>query len=123
MRRILPACAVMAVRISGVISGVTFAVATAGAQALPSDPVTFGGGRVVLGGDVAVAVAPPDRGFFNYGDYEQTTLRQLRLGVTGLVRLNDRVSFLGELRSGNLRTLEPFALYARVRPFSGRRLD
>jgi predicted porin len=43
--------------------------------------------------------------------------------VTGLVRLNDRVSFLGELRSGNLRTVEPFALYARVRPFSGRRLD
>src|SRR5688500_13637052 len=119
MRRILPACAVMAV----VIGGVTFGVATAGAQALPSDPVTFGGGRVVVGGDVAVAVSPPDRGFFNYGDYEQTTLRQFRLGLTGSVRLNDRVSFLGELRSGNLRTIEPFALYARVRPFSGRRLD
>ena len=93
------------------------------AQSLPSDPVTFGGGRVVLGGDVAVAVAPEDRGFFNYGDYEQTTLRQFRLGLTGLVRLNDRVSLLGELRSDNLRTLEPFALYARVRPFPGRRLD
>jgi hypothetical protein len=103
---------------------VLLAVASgAGAQTLPSDPVTFGGGRVVLGGDVAVAVAPPDRGFFNYGDYEQTTLRQFRLGLTGLARLNDRVSLLGELRSGNLRTLEPFALYARVRPFPGRRLD
>src|SRR5688572_6588620 len=119
MRRILPACAVMAV----VIGGVTFAAATAGAQTLPSDPVTFGDGRVVVGGDVAVAVSPPDRGFFNYGDYEQTTLRQFRIGLTGLVRLNDRVSFLGELRSGNLKTIEPFALYARIRPFPGRRLD
>jgi hypothetical protein len=119
MMRILPACAAMAV----VIGGVTFAAATAGAQMLPSDPVTFGDGRVVVGGDVAVAVSPPDRGFFNYGDYEQTTLRQFRLGLTGLVRLNDRVSFLGELRSGNLRTIEPFALYARVRPFPDRRLD
>ena len=117
MTRILAACVVTA--------GLTVGVEEAGAaaQALPSDPVTFAEGRVVLGGDVAVAVAPPDRGFFNYGDYEQTTLRQFRLGVSGRVRLNDRVSFLGELRSDNLRTVEPFALYARLRPFPGRRLD
>src|SRR5687767_12486282 len=92
---------------------VAFGAATgAAAQSLPSDPVTFAGGRVVLGGNVAVAVAPEDRGFFNYGDYEQTTLRQVRLGLTAQARLNDRVSFLGELRSDNLRTIEPFALYA-----------
>ena len=92
-------------------------------QTLPSDPVTFGDGRVVLGGDVAAAVSPPDRGFFNYGDYEQSTLRQFRLGLSGRIRLSDRVSLLGELRSDNLRTLEPFALYARLRPFPGRSLD
>jgi hypothetical protein len=97
--------------------------ATAAAQTLPSDPVTFAEGRVVLGGDVAVAVAPEDRGFFNYGDYEQTTLRQVRLGLTAQARVNERLSFLGELRSDNLRTLEPFALYARIRPFPQYRLD
>jgi hypothetical protein len=97
--------------------------ASAAAQTLPSDPVTFAAGRVVLGGDVAVAVAPPDHGFFNYGDYEQTTLRQVRLGLSGQARISDRLSFLGELRSDNLRTIEPFALYARIRPFPQHRLD
>ena len=64
----------------------------AAAQAIPSEPVTFGAGRVVIGGDAAVAVAPEDNGFFNYSDYEQTTLRQVRLGMTALVRLSDRIS-------------------------------
>jgi hypothetical protein len=101
-----------------------FSVATgAAAQSLPSDPVTFGEGRVVLGGDVAVAVAPRDDGFFNYSDYEQSTMRQFRLGLSGLVRVNERLSFLGELRADNFRYVEPLALYARVRPFPQRRFD
>lgn len=97
--------------------------AGAAAQTLPSEPVTLGGGRVVLGGDVAVSFAPEDPGFFNYSDYEHSTLRELRLGVTALVRATDRISFLGEVRSENFDRLSPFALYARVRPFPGRRLD
>lgn len=97
--------------------------AAAGAQTLPSEPVTFGGGRVVLGGDVAVSFAPRDPGFFNYSDYEHSTLRELRLGVTASVRATDRISFLGEVRSENFDRLSPFALYARIRPFPDRRLD
>jgi len=93
------------------------------AQTIPSEPLTFGGGRVVLGGDAAVSVAPEDEGFFNYSDYEQTTLRQFRVGMTALVRLSDRVSVLGELRSENLEYLAAFALYARIRPLPNRRLD
>ncbi len=88
----------------------------AAAQVIPSEPVTFGAGRVVIGGDAAVAVAPEDNGFFNYSDYEQTTLRQVRLGMTALVRLSDRVSLLGELRSENFEYVKPFAIYARIRP-------
>lgn len=95
----------------------------ASAQLLPSAPVTFGGGRVVLGGDVAAGVAPPDDGFFNYSDYEQTTLRQFRLGLSALVRVSERVSVLGELRSENITYVTPFALYARIRPLPERRLD
>src|SRR5688500_11371385 len=98
------------------------AAGAAAAQGLPSEPITLGGGRVVLGGDVAVAVAPEDRGFFNYSDYEQTTLRQFRVGLAGLVRLSERVSVHGELRSENFQHVAPFALYARVRPFEHRRL-
>ena len=95
----------------------------AGAQTLREEPVTLGGGRVVIGGDVAASISPEDLGFFNYTGYEVTTLRQLRLGVSGLFRIADRVSVLGELRSDNLRGIAPYGLYARVRPFSGRRID
>jgi hypothetical protein len=95
----------------------------AAAQTIPSEPITFGGGRVVLGGDAALTVAPKDHGFFNYTDYEQTTLRQFRVGMTALFRLSDRVSILGELRSENLDHLTAVALYARVRPLPDRRLD
>ena len=95
----------------------------AAAQTIPSEPITLGEGRVVLGGDAALTVAPKDHGFFNYSDYEQTTLRQFRVGMTALFRLSDRVSVLGELRSENLEHLTAFALYARVRPLPDRRLD
>jgi hypothetical protein len=97
--------------------------ASAAAQTIPSEPVTFGGGRVVLGGDAAVSLAPEDDGFFNYSSYEQTTLRQFRVGATALVRVSERVSILGELRSENLEYVSAFALYARIRPFPNRRLD
>ena len=95
----------------------------AAAQTLPSEPLSMGGGRVVLGGDVAASVGPEDPGFFNYSDYEHSTLRELRVGVSALVRATDRISFLGEFRSENLHQMTPFALYARVRPFAQRRLD
>jgi hypothetical protein len=97
--------------------------ARASAQALPSEPVTIADGRVVIGGDVAVSVAPEDPGFFNYSDYQHSTLRELRLGITASVRANDRLSFLGEVRSENFGHVSPFALYARVRPLPDRRLD
>jgi hypothetical protein len=97
--------------------------APATAQALPSEPVTFGGGRVVIGGDVAASLAPDDLGFFNYGDYEHSTLRQIRVGVTGSVRANSRLSILGEVRIDNFQDVTPFAWYARVTPWPERRFD
>lgn len=97
--------------------------ASAAAQALPSTPVTIGDGRVVLGGEASIAIAPQDLGFFNYSDYEHSTLRELRLGMTAMVRATDRISVLGELRSENFSHVTPFALYARIRPFPARRFD
>jgi hypothetical protein len=95
----------------------------AAAQALPSEPITAGNGRVVVGGDVAVSFAPQDPGFFNYSDYEHSTLRELRFGVSASVRATDRLSFLGELRSENFERVSAFALYARIRPLPDRRFD
>lgn len=102
----------------------TLAVARAAAgQVLPSEPITVGNGRVVLGGDVAVSFAPQDPGFFNYSDYEHSTLRELRFGLSAAVRATDRISFLGELRSENFERLSAFALYARIRPLPEKRFD
>ena len=102
---------------------VMLVAASATAQTIPSEPITFGGGRVVVGGDAALAMAPEDKGFFNYSSYEQTTLRQFRVGLSAMFRLSDRVSVLGELRSENLESFTALALYARVRPLPNRRLD
>jgi hypothetical protein len=98
-------------------------VAGVGAQTLPSSPIDIGSGRLVLGGDVSATIAPDDPGFFNYSDYEHSVLREFRIGLTASVRASDRVSLLGELRTDNFRRVTPFALYARVRPFPGRRFD
>jgi hypothetical protein len=95
----------------------------AAAQGLPSEPFTFGGGRVVIGGDAAAAIAPEDTGFFNYSDYEHSTLREFRAGLSALIRAGARVSILGELRTENFDRLRPFALYVRIRPWRGRRFD
>lgn len=92
-------------------------------QALPSEPISIAGGRLVMGGDVAASLAPADPGFFNYSDYEHNTLREVRLGLTASLRASSRLTFLGEVRAENFNHVSPFALYARVRPFPARRLD
>ncbi|HEX5110876.1 MAG TPA: hypothetical protein VFV95_20635 [Vicinamibacterales bacterium] len=97
--------------------------AAAGAQTLPSEPISIGNGRVVLGGDVSAAIAPVDPGFFSYGQYEHSTLRQFRIGLSAQVRAGRRLSLLAEVRSENLEDVTPFALYARVRPFPNHRFD
>src|SRR4029453_10231274 len=97
--------------------------AAASAQTLPSEPVSFGNGRVVLGGDVAATIAPVDPGFFSYGQYDHSTMREFRIALSAQVRATRRVSLLAEVRSENLDDVSPFALYARVRPFTDRRFD
>src|SRR5918996_1974830 len=86
----------------------------AAAQGLPSEPVTLGGGRVVIGGNVAASIAPEDTGFFNYADYEYSALRQVRIGLTWSVRANDHFSFLGEVRTENFDDVRAFALFVRM---------
>ena len=69
-------------------------VTSASAQSLPAEPVTFGDGRVVVGGEISATVAPDDTGFFNYSDYEHSTLREFRASASLLVRATDRISVL-----------------------------
>jgi len=97
-----------------------------GAQDLPSRPVSLAGGRVTLGTDLSISTTPQDDtdgSWFNYTDYEHNALRLLRLGVTAEVRIAERLSVLTELRSENGDSVEPYALYLRVRPWRDRPFD
>lgn len=92
------------------------------AQTLPAEPFAFGDGRLIVAGDVATTVGSSDPGFFTYGSYEHSGLRELRTGVRAQLRAHSRVFLLAELRSEN-RSLRPFAAYVRVRPFGQARVD
>jgi hypothetical protein len=108
-------------------------VRPAAAQFLRSEPIVFGDGRVVVGGDVSVtascshasggAACAEDTGYFNYSDYEHSTLRMVRLGLSTSVRLGRRISALGEIRMENRQAPRPYGLYLRVRPFDGHDFD
>ena len=95
---------------------------TASAQ-LPTEPVSLGDGRVVVGADVTATVASSDPGFFNYTDYEYSALRNVRIGVTAEIRATSRLQVLGEIRMDHGDQLQPFALFVRFRPWPERRFD
>jgi hypothetical protein len=95
----------------------------ASSQTLPSGPIVLADGRMAIGGDVSVSIAPNDPGFFNYTDYEHSVLRMLRLDVAASFKAGEHFSVLGEMRSENLETPHPYALYVRIRPWAKRALD
>ena len=97
--------------------------ASLGAQVVPTEPITVADGRVVVGAEVSATYAGEDPGFFNYTDYEYSALRNVRVGVAAEVRASRRLQFLGELRVDNGDHVQPYALYARIRPWPDRRFD
>jgi len=104
----------------GFIIGVA---STAAAQGLPTEPISVGGGRVVIGGEFAATIAPEDPGFFDYTDYKYSALRNLRLALTAQVRATDRLQFLAAVRMDRGEPFEPYGVYARLRPWLSRRID
>jgi hypothetical protein len=102
------------------------------AQVFPSEPVVFGGGRVTLGGGLSASFScarpntpdegtcAEDTGFFNYTDYEHSSLRMVRIYLTGSLKAGERLTLLGEVSSENVHTIQPYALYLRIRPWSTR---
>ncbi len=81
------------------------------------------GGRVRLGGEVTGTIAPQDLGWFNYSDYEQSTLRLFRADLAAEARLASFASLLVDVRSDNLQAPRFYALYLRVVPWAGRGVD
>jgi hypothetical protein len=113
----------MAKRLIGVGALVLGACLPAQSQTLPSEPIAFGDGRVVLSGGISASYAPEDPGFFNYTDYEHSTLRMVRLSLSASVKASDHVSVLGEVRSENGAAPKAYGVYLRVRPWVNRAFD
>jgi hypothetical protein len=101
--------------------------ARAAADLLPSRPITFGDGRVVVSGDVAITFGSQDVGYFNLFDYSHDAFNVLSMSLTAEVRATDRVAFIGQvLDEVSLRGRDPdpadrhvfypYAAYVRVRP-------
>jgi hypothetical protein len=102
---------------------VLWATIAADAQVLPSRPIALADGQVTLGGDLSVTIGPSDPGHFNYTDYELSMLRLVRGELTAAVKVGDRVTLLGALRSENGGNVRPHAIYIRVKPWLDRRFD
>ena len=111
-------CSGRVARLAGLVVVYALGARGARAQTLPYEPIAFAGGRVTLGGDISAAMAPADPGFFNYTDYEHSALRMLRIDVSGMVKAGDHIAVLGELRTENLGSPRPYALYVRIRPWT-----
>jgi hypothetical protein len=87
--------------------------------------MSLAGGRLVVGTDVSLSATPQsdNQAWFDYTDYSHDALRMLRAGITTDLRLNDRVSFLADVRTENGDAIRPYALYVRVRPWTSRAID
>jgi len=101
--------------------------APAGADLLPSRPITFGDGRVVVSGDVAISFGSQDVGYFNLFDYSHDAYNVLTMSISTEIRATDRIGFVGQVVDEvSLREREPgpsdrhvvypYALYVRLRP-------
>jgi len=91
--------------------------------AWPGDPRSLFGGRLRLGGEVSGTISPEDEGYFNYNDYDTSTLRLFRVDLLAEARLHDSVSLLFDGRVDNLSRARVYALYLRLRPWRERAID
>jgi hypothetical protein len=106
------------------LASILVAVASAArAQTLPSEPIALADGRVTVGGGVSASFGSRDPGFFNYTDYEHSALRLLRIDVSAAAKVGPHLSLLGEVRTENTDSLEAYALYARIRPWTRHDFD
>jgi hypothetical protein len=96
---------------------------TAVAQHWPSEPVTLAGGRLLLAGDASATFGSEDPGWFTYTNYETSTLRRVRAGLTIEARISRRLSFLTEIRAETGVGVTPYAWFVRVTPFDNGLVD
>jgi hypothetical protein len=79
--------------------------------------------RLTVGFDASGSFGSKDVGYFDYTDYEQTTVRLARASVTASLRLGGHAALLGELRVAEGEGVRAAALYLRVHPWSDHSID
>ena len=92
----------------------------------PGAGTSWFGDRVRLSGEAALSTSTLDaeqEGWFNYSDYENSTVRSVRLSLVGEVRVSERVAVLAEIRTLQFDPPEAYALYARIRPWLAHAFD
>jgi hypothetical protein len=72
---------------------------------------------------VSATVGQDDTGFFNYSDYDHSTLRMFRVDLTAAFTVNPHLAVLGEVRTENAGRLRAYAFYLRIRPWTARAFD
>lgn len=79
--------------------------------------------RWVFGGELAASWGSDDPGYFNFANYESSTLRLFAASVSASLRLNPAVALVGEVRSENVDGVRASALFVRWRPWRHRAFD
>ena len=82
--------------------------------------------HVRLSGEASASMSTKsaeEEGWFNYSDYEYSTVRSLRLSLVGEVTLAQRLAVITEIRTLQFDVPEAYALYVRVRPWLSHALD
>jgi hypothetical protein len=105
------------------LAGLVFLLLAGSRAAFAAEPITLGGLRLTLGGEVSGSFAPEDRGFFNDTGYDRNPLRLLRLRGTAELRAGRHVAALADVRSEDLTAPRAYALYLRVRPWTRHEFD
>ena len=95
---------------------------SAGAQEAvgPGPGTSWFGDRVRISGEAAASMSTTEaeaEGWFNYSDYETSTVRAVRLSLVGEVTLSSRIAVLTEIRTFQFERPEAYALYVRLRPW------
>jgi hypothetical protein len=99
------------------------ALSLAAPAAWAGEPTVFFDGRLRLGGEISGTISPEDEGYFNYTDYETSTLQLFRIDLMAEARLARWSALLFEGRMDNLGDPRVYALYLRVRPWESRDID
>jgi hypothetical protein len=118
-------------RAAAVALGLLLHAGPAGADWLPSRPISLWNDRLVVSGDATLTVGMADDGYFNAIDYSHDVFNLLTLAVTAELRAHERIAVLGQvvdevgLRERDFgptdrHVFRPYALYVRVQPLADR---